>query len=305
MMSKREQQNVSALNENSNNSAPSCAARLTRATIEKLCRHIEAHADEILTLKVLSEIAQASPFHVQRIFKAMVGLTPRQYQEACRMKTLRRELRNGTSATAAIYEAGFGSGSRVYGRIDTHMGMTPKQYRSGGQGVEISYAVADTPLGKLMMGATDRGLCFVQFGGNEKALLKLLEQEFPGAAISAMPVQKGDFRRWMTALSKFLAGDRQRLDLPADVRGTAFQMKVWRYLQHIPYGETQTYAEVARGIGAPRAARAVGSACAANRLALVIPCHRVIRGDGEPGGYRWGLARKRKLLEQEHAVLTK
>jgi AraC family transcriptional regulator of adaptative response/methylated-DNA-[protein]-cysteine methyltransferase len=273
--------------------------------MQELCRYIEAHAHEPLTLATLSRQAHLSPFHLQRSFKEAVGVTPKQYAEACRMRSLKQKLRGSGTVTEAVYDAGFGSGSRVYERVDTRLGMTPSQYRKGGAGVEISYASSPTQLGTMMIGATDRGLCSLQFGDSEARLLAQLAREYPAAKISPMPPQrKGQFADWIRALSQYLAGSTTALDLPLDVRGTAFQMKVWSYLQRIPYGEVQSYSEVAAGIGSPRAVRAVGSACARNEVALVIPCHRVIRGDGGLGGYRWGLHRKRALIERERAVRT-
>ena len=278
----------------------------TLVRMQKLCRYIEAHAHEPLTLRALSRLAHVSPFHLQRSFKSVVGVTPKQYAEACRMRSLKEKLRGGGTVTEAVYDAGFGSGSRVYERVDTRLGMTPRQYRKGGAGVEISYASSPTPLGTMMIAATDRGLCSLQFGESEAELRARLVEEYPAARLSPMPPErKGQFAGWMRALSKYLAGSSTTLDLPLDVRGTAFQMKVWSYLQRIPYGEVQSYSEVAAGIGRPRAVRAVGSACARNEVALVIPCHRVIRGDGGLGGYRWGLHRKRTLIERERAMRTR
>lgn len=271
--------------------------------IRQLCRYIETHAHEPLTLSALSRQAHLSPFHLQRSFKAAVGVTPRQYAEACRMKSLKESLRGGRTVTDAVYDAGFGSGSRVYERADTRLGMTPRQYRKGGAGVDISYAVSPTPLGTMMIGATDRGLCFLQFGDGEAELRGRLAREYPAARLSPMPQHRsGQFAEWMRALSQYLEGSSTSLDLPLDVRGTAFQMKVWSYLQRIPYGEVRSYAEVAKALGRPDAVRAVAGACAKNEVALVIPCHRVIRGDGGLAGYRWGLARKRALIERERSV---
>jgi AraC family transcriptional regulator of adaptative response/methylated-DNA-[protein]-cysteine methyltransferase len=273
------------------------------ARIHAVARFIEAHADERLTLGALAARARLSPFHFQRRFKAVVGITPKQYLDACRMNRLKTGLRTGSRVTGAIYDAGFGSASRVYERVETRLGMTPRQYREGGKGVAISYAAARTPLGLAMMAATDRGLCSVQFGATEAELLGQLEREYPGAALAPMDeAARAPFAQWMAALAAHLEGTRPRLDLPLDVRGTAFQTKVWSFLQRIPYGEVRSYAEVAEGIGAPKAVRAVASACAANRIAVAIPCHRVIRGDGGLGGYRWGLARKRALIDAERAA---
>lgn len=279
------------------------ADRRTVARIEQLCRYIEAHAQETLSLETLAGQAHLSPFHLQRQFKAVTGVSPKQYVDACRLRALRQGLREGGSVTRAIHDAGFGSASRVYGRAVARLGMTPKQYRAGGAGVAISHAVSRTPLGPLMMGATDRGLCFVQFGDSEKALLEQLAAEYPGAALAPMSeAQRGPFEDWMQALSAHIASGQPAPQLPLDLRGTAFQMKVWAYLQQIPTGELRSYTEVAEAIGAPRAVRAVASACAANRVALLVPCHRVIRGDGSLGGYKWGLERKRALIDRERAA---
>jgi len=272
------------------------------AGMRDLCRYIEQHAEERLDLADLAARAGLSRFHLQRAFKAAVGVTPKQYLEAQRVAKLKQGLRVAPNVTAAVYDAGFGSSSRVYERADTRLGMTPKQYRQGGEGVAITYAVIESPVGRLMIGATDRGLCFVQFGETREELLEALRREYPAARVEAMQKpHDAEFRRWVEALSEHLRGARPGLDLPLDIRATSFQMQVWNYLQSIPYGKVQSYGEVAAGIGRPSATRAVAQACASNRVALVIPCHRVIRGTGELGGYRWGLARKRALLDLERA----
>jgi AraC family transcriptional regulator of adaptative response/methylated-DNA-[protein]-cysteine methyltransferase len=274
----------------------------TVARMRELCRYIEAHTDEKLTLSALAHRAGLSGSHLQRSFKALVGVSPKAYADACRVAHFKRELRAGKSVTDATYEAGFGSSSRIYERIDTRLGMTPRQYRERGRGVAISYAVTTTSLGPMMLAATDRGLCFIQFGRSAGALEAELRREYPQAAVSPMgDAQRENFEQWMRALSAHLAGASTDISLPLDIRGTAFQTKVWRYLQSIPYGEVQSYGEVAAGIGEPAAARAVANACARNRLAIAIPCHRVIRGTGELGGYRWGLERKRALIDVERA----
>ena len=255
-----------------------------------------------LTLQALSRHGHLSPFHLQRRFKAALGVTPRQYAEACRLQMLRGLLREQTSITQAIHAAGFGSTSRVYERAATQLGMTPRQYRAGGAGLEISYASTLCPLGTLMIAATDRGLCFVQFADVEAQLLDMLRHEYPRARLRPMSdASQPAFDAWMQALGAYLEGSRRALDLPLDLCGTAFQMRVWRYLQQIPYGEIKSYRQVAQAIGVPGAVRAVGGACAANKVALLVPCHRVIRGDGGLGGYRWGLTRKRALLDNERA----
>ena len=271
--------------------------------IAKACALIAVHVDEPLVLKDLAAAVGMSAFHFQRTFKAIVGLTPKEFHEAERVRTLKAGLKSGRSVTDAIYDAGFGSSSRVYERADTRLGMTPLQYREGGRGLVISHASATTPLGLVMIAATDRGICFIQFGESETSLEKALAAEYPNAKHAPMPeAQKPAFDAWMHALAAYLEGSSASLDLPLDVRGTAFRMRVWRYLQTIPYGEVQSYSEVARGIGQPSAVRAVAQACASNTIALAIPCHRVIRGNGELGGYRWGLARKRTLIDRERAA---
>jgi AraC family transcriptional regulator of adaptative response/methylated-DNA-[protein]-cysteine methyltransferase len=275
--------------------------------IRKICRYIEAHASDLqagaLSLDQLAARADLSRFHFQRSFQAIVGVTPKQYVEACRIKQLKANLRQGANVTGAIYDSGFGSSSRVYERTGTHLGMTPKQYRDGGPNLIITYTAVETPAGKIMIGATDRGVCFVQFGNSDQELLRALETEYPAALLEAMrkpapPV----FRQWIAALSAHVAGRQPHLDLPLDIRATAFQMRVWSYLQSIPYGETRSYGEVAAAIGQPAATRAVANACAKNTVAILIPCHRVIRGTGEPGGYRWGLSRKEQLIASEQRV---
>ena len=276
-----------------------------RQLIEQLCSYIQTHCGdgEPLTLEKLSQQADLSPFHLQRTFKAVTGSSPRQYVEMCRMDLLKNELRNGKPVTDAIYEAGFGGSSRVYEKVDTRLGMTPREYRQCGKNVAISYASMDSPLGLLMIGATDRGLCFVQFGEGEAELLGKLRDEYPAASIQQMKEPYSpEFGKWTSELLRYLRREQAHLDVPVDVKASAFQMKVWRYLQSIPSGEVQSYSEVAAAIGSPKAVRAVGSACAANRVAIAIPCHRVIRGDGGLGGYRWGLERKRVLIDEERKM---
>jgi AraC family transcriptional regulator of adaptative response/methylated-DNA-[protein]-cysteine methyltransferase len=271
--------------------------------IRKICDYIESHANDPLPLDHLASRAGLSSFHFQRSFKAVVGLTPRQFVEARRLEILKESLRSQPSVTAAIYEAGFGSGSRVYERVDTRLGMTPSAYREGGKNVAISYVSVDSELGRMMLAATDRGLCFVQFANDDNELLRMLRAEYPAAKIeAASQPYSAQFEKWMLALQEHLKGQETSLDLPLDLRATAFQMKVWRYLQSLPYGSVQTYSEVAAGIGQPTAVRAVANACANNRVALVIPCHRVIRGNGNLAGYRWGIERKRALLDRERSA---
>jgi AraC family transcriptional regulator, regulatory protein of adaptative response / methylated-DNA-[protein]-cysteine methyltransferase len=276
------------------------------ARMHELANYIRDHAEERISLSDLSARAGLSPFHLQRSFKAVIGLTPRQFAENCRLGILKQSLKSGSSVTDAIYEAGFGSSSRVYEKTETHLGMTPLQYRGGGAGLVISHASAASPLGQLMIGATDRGICFVQFADSTEELLKMLQAEYPAATIEPMqPSESRQFHEWMDALQRYLIGEMRDLKLPLDLRATAFQFKVWRYLQSIPYGSAKSYGEVAQELGSPKGARAVARACASNRVALVIPCHRVIRGTGDLGGYKWGLDRKRTLLDHERRQIAK
>jgi AraC family transcriptional regulator of adaptative response/methylated-DNA-[protein]-cysteine methyltransferase len=271
---------------------------------QQVCRAMETHPHEAWSLETLSTMAGLSAGHFQRRFKAAIGVSPKQYLIACRMGQFKQALRQGDPVTDALYAAGFGASSRLYSQLDNRLGMTPKQYRRGGKGLAISYASARSSLGMLLMAATDRGLCFLQFGQSDEALLKGLHGEYPQASLSPMSGTESEalFQQWIEALEAHLRGERLPLNLPLDIQGTAFQSKVWDYLQKIPYGQVQSYTEVAIGIGQPKAARAVASACAANHLAIVVPCHRVIRGSGELGGYRWGLAVKRALLDQEKRI---
>jgi AraC family transcriptional regulator of adaptative response/methylated-DNA-[protein]-cysteine methyltransferase len=279
------------------------AAVRTRERIRRICEFIARHPTRKHTLKVLAAAAAMSPFHFQRSFKSVVGVTPKEYIEAERLRSLKLGLREAASVTQAIYAAGFGSASRVYERIDTRLGMTPRQYRTGGAGVGISYASARTALGCVLIGATDRGICFLQFGASEEALRRILAGEYPNAQLSPMPQsQLGAFDAWMREVTRRIEGDSAPPDLPLDISGTAFQLKVWKALLAIPRGAVASYGEIARQVGAPRAVRAVANACAANRIAVLVPCHRVIRGDGALGGYRWGVARKRTLLDRERAA---
>lgn len=273
-----------------------------REQFGRVCTYIRRNLEDrqVLKLDALGKRFGLSPFHFQRSFKAVVGVTPRQYAEGIRMQTLKEKLRDGEPVTNAIYGAGFSSSSGVYRGVDTQLGMTPKEYRSGGKNIDISYALTETPLGLVMIGATDRGLCFLEFGETREELLESLEQEYPAATRVAMakPYSQ-EFESWVLALAGYLEGERAPGKMPLALHGTAFQLKVWRYLQTIPAGSVQSYSEVAVGIGQSKAVRAVASACAANHIAVVIPCHRVIRGDGGLGGYRWGLERKRALLDAE------
>jgi len=267
--------------------------RLTR-----LCRYIEDHLEEPLTLAALAAVAGLSPFHLQRSFKAALGITPREYADACRMSALKGRLRLGHNVTSAMYDAGYGSPSRLYERTDAQLGMTPTAYRKGGHGVRIRYATAESPLGLLLVAATAKGVCSIQFGETRASLADALRQEYRHAEIAEDPVEVAD---WVERVLRYLVGEYRDLKLPLDIRATAFQRQVWDYLRTIPYGATQSYGDVAAALGSPAATRAVARACAANAVALAIPCHRVVRANGEAGGYRWGIGRKKRLLETERA----
>jgi AraC family transcriptional regulator of adaptative response/methylated-DNA-[protein]-cysteine methyltransferase len=266
----------------------------------EVARHIEEYADERLTLFNLAEIAGLSPSRLQRIFKKAFGVSPKAYQDAVRMRHFKQSLKEGDSVTDAIFSSGFGSISRVYGEATRNIGMTPKAYRAGGAGEVITYACRNTALGLMAMAATDKGVCFVQFGDNEVSLVTNLKGEFPSAELSISPAQDApELDAWMEALDQHISKGAPRPDLPLDMRGTAFQMKVWQFLLSIREGDVLSYSEVAQQIDKPKAVRAVASACAKNRIGVLIPCHRVLRGDGSLGGYRWGLERKRALLGAE------
>jgi AraC family transcriptional regulator, regulatory protein of adaptative response / methylated-DNA-[protein]-cysteine methyltransferase len=264
--------------------------------VRRASAYLAAHADQTVTLANLARVASMSPHHLQRRFKAIVGLSPREFQSAVRAGRLRTSLRDGRDVTTAIYEAGYGSPSRVYEAAPTGRGMSLANYRRGGAGMRIGYSTVSSPIGVVLVAATENGVCSVKIGGSESTLAGDLRREFPSAEISANQPPRDE---WVEAISKHLGGDSPSLDLPIDVRATAFQWKVWRELQRIPYGETRPYAEVARRIGKPSAVRAVARACATNPVCLVVPCHRVVPTAGGVGGYRWGSRTKAKLLAKE------
>lgn len=264
--------------------------------VRSICHYIKQHADEPITLQTLSESFNLSAWHLQRTFKEYVGLSPQEYTEACRMDQLKEALRNGLPITDAIYEAGFSSSSRVYEKAAPQLGMTPRRYQRNGDGTHIQFTVAPCALGQLLVATTERGVCAIKLGDDPGELERLLFGEFSAAQIVRDDVARRD---WLQAILDFTAGKEPHLDLPLDVRATAFQKQVWQALQRIPYGQTRTYADIAREIGQPTAVRAVANACGANPTALIVPCHRVVRSDGTMGGYHWGVERKRQLLLQE------
>jgi AraC family transcriptional regulator of adaptative response/methylated-DNA-[protein]-cysteine methyltransferase len=264
----------------------------------RVCAFIDAHLDERLTLDRLGEAVGLSPAHLQRVFKQVTGVSPRQYVEARRVGQLKANLREGQPITTALYDAGFSSSSRIYEDAGAKLGMTPAAYRKGGAGMHIQYTISECPLGYLLVGATERGLCAVSLGDSPAAVEQWLQTDYPQAELEAAD---GSLAQVVDQLVRHLSGDLPHLDLPLDVQATAFQLRVWEALRQIPYGETRSYAQVAESLGEPTAARAVARACATNRVALVIPCHRVVRGDGDLSGYRWGVGRKAALLAGERS----
>lgn len=264
--------------------------------VRAVCHYIDQHANEPLTLQTLSQQFNFSPSYLQRTFKSYVGISPLEYTEACRIDQLKHALRNGVPVTDAIYEAGFGSSSRVYEKAAPQLGMTPRRYQRNGAGIQIQFAVVPCALGQLLVATTERGVCAIKLGDDGNELERLLFTEFSAAQIRR---DNQVHQEWVQAILDFIAGREPHLDLPLDVRATAFQKQVWQALQRIPYGQTRTYTDIAREIGHPGAVRAVANACGANPAALIVPCHRVVRSDGSLGGYHWGIERKRQLLTQE------
>jgi AraC family transcriptional regulator of adaptative response/methylated-DNA-[protein]-cysteine methyltransferase len=264
--------------------------------VRKAARFIAAHADEPITLSALAAHVGTSPFHLQRTFARLLGVSPRAYQDALRARRFRGDLRTGKPLTGAIYDAGYGSSSRVYEQQPTGRGMTPAEYRRGAKGTSITFTIVNSSLGRLLVAGTSKGLCSVKLGDRDEALEQDLRAEYPSAAIER---ERGAFTEWVRHIVARLEGRASTIDLPLDIKATAFQWKVWRYLQSIPSGETRAYSDVAKAIGAPAATRAVARACATNHVCLVIPCHRVVQKDGGLGGYRWGVERKRRLLQKE------
>jgi len=259
------------------------------------CDYIARHVDAAPTLSGIARHVGWSPFHLQRVFRKMLGVSPKEFGRRLRFERLGRELRSGRKVSPALYAAGFGSPSRVYERAVAQLGMTPATLSRKGAGMNITYDLVECPLGKALIGATPLGICAVYFGDRERPLVAELKSRFPKARISRSP----DLLRFARSRLKALFEGARDAKLPLDVRGTAFQAKVWASLRAIPFGETRTYAEIARAIGLPAAVRAVGTACGANPVSLIIPCHRVVGSDGALHGYRWGLGRKKALLARE------
>jgi len=263
---------------------------------KQVCRYIEQHLDEPITLDRLGRAFRQSPFHLQRRFKAALGITPREYADSCRLRLLKRNLQAGENVTRAMYDAGYGSSSRLYEKTASQLGMTPDRYRRGAIAATVRYAMTDSPLGRMLIAATDRGVCAIQFGRSDDELIEGLKREFPFAVRKE---DAGGLKTWIEAVLSKMTGDNSNASLPLDIRATAFQRRVWRYLQTIPFGATRSYSGVAKAIGQPSACRAVARVCATNPVAVAIPCHRVVREDGGISGYRWGVERKKVLLEME------
>ena len=263
---------------------------------EEVCRYIEAHVEERVTLGQLAAQFGMNLFHLQRTFKRTMGISPREYADACRMSVVKKGLRDGQPVTEALYQAGFGSGSRLYERTALYMGMTPATYRKGGTGMKISYTVVSSGLGWVLVGSTERGVCSVRLGNSEMVLEAELKAEFPHAEFGRSSPR---LSQWVNEVVRRIQGKEASTEIPLDVQATAFQRRVWRALCEIPHGTTRSYQEVARSMGNPRAYRAVANACASNPVAIVVPCHRVIRSDGSLGGYGGGIERKQELLRLE------
>lgn len=264
--------------------------------VRRACAALDADPQARLTLAELSDAVHLSPFHLQRLFKRMLGVSPRQYQAARRGAALREALTQGADVTRASADAGFGSSSRLYESVPAELGMAPSAYRRKGAGLTIRYASAATPLGIVLVAATGRGICRIAFGDDAATLAAGLTADFANADRIEDAAAVAPF---IAQIDAYLNGRRDRFDLPLDIAPTAFQQRVWEALQRIPYGETRSYTQIAESLGAPRAVRAVASACASNPVALAIPCHRVVQKGGSLAGYRWGLARKAALIDAE------
>jgi AraC family transcriptional regulator of adaptative response/methylated-DNA-[protein]-cysteine methyltransferase len=279
------------------NTAATSAATVARRAAAYIENRVAEEAEGPVTLDELARHCGVSPWHLQRQFKQTLGVSPRQYDDALRMKQLKRGLKRGDGVAAATFEAGYGSSSRVYERAMTALGMTPASYAKGGKGASIFYAISPCGLGKLLVAATERGLCRVELGTSDGALIEDLNREFPEA--NSIDRDDAALGRYVNELLRRIDGASPRNDLPLDIQATAFQRRVYEELLRIPTGETRSYAEIAEAIGQPTASRAVGNACATNPVALAIPCHRVLRNNGTLGGYAWGIERKQALISAE------
>src|SRR4051812_35720491 len=264
--------------------------------VKAVCRYLELRLDEPITLAQLGKEFHQSPFHLQRTFKAVLGITPKEYANSCRMRGFRQKLKAGHSVTRAMHEAGYSSTSRLYSRTASELGMEPAKYRRGAIATPIRYSFTESPIGRMLIAATDKGICSIQFADSEEELEQGLKQEFPFA------LRRRDddgMANLAGQLAQRISGAESSTSLPLDIQATAFQRRVWSHLQSIAFGKTQSYSQVAKAIRRPSAVRAVARACATNPVAIAIPCHRVLRSNGDLGGYRWGIGRKKALLEIE------
>jgi AraC family transcriptional regulator, regulatory protein of adaptative response / methylated-DNA-[protein]-cysteine methyltransferase len=267
-----------------------------RSLAERARKIIDENSDDLekLSLSILADELNVSTFQIHRAFKKTFGLTPRQYSESRRLARFKQNVRHGNTVTNAIYEAGYGSSSRLYEKSSARLGMTPASYQRGGKGATIHYSIAPCELGLLLTASTERGLCAVRFGDNEQKLVAELTKEFPKAELINDKKSK-----WTIVVNNAIHGEKRKEELPLDIQASAFEWKVWNYLRSLSAGVTNTYGEVAKAIGQPTASRAVARACAANPVAVVIPCHRVVPAAGGVGGYRWGSKRKEQILRLE------
>jgi AraC family transcriptional regulator, regulatory protein of adaptative response / methylated-DNA-[protein]-cysteine methyltransferase len=270
--------------------------------ITRVCRFIDEIIDEGPTLDRLAEVAGVSPFHLQRSFKGALGISPRQYAELKRFLRFKSRLQKGDDVTTAMYEAGFNSPSRLYERSTSSLGMTPSVYKAGAPGQQIRYTIADSSLGRVLIAATEKGVCAVRIGDSDRKLEATLHGEFPRAEITR---DDNELALFAGEIVNAAEGKGIAREIPLDIQHTAFQWKVWQALRNIALGETCSYQQVAKAIGTPAAVRAVANACASNPVALLIPCHRVVRTNGDLGGYRWGVERKKQLLTKERELVKK
>jgi len=271
--------------------------------VRRICHAIDEHDEEPQTLKTLSAETGVSAHHLQRTFKEIMGISPRQYAESRRLTQFKANVKRGASVTEAMYDAGYGSSRGLYEQSSSRLGMTPATYGRGGKGMRIIYTTAACVLGRLLVAATERGVCAVALGDSDAKLVAALFAEYPNASIDSQDTAiSPSLNLWLDEVLRLIAGKTPHGDLPLDVQATAFQWQVWEELRRIPRGATRSYQEIANAIGKPKAVRAVASACASNHVALVIPCHRVIRQDKGLGGYRWGMERKEKLLKREREI---
>lgn len=278
---------------------PEVASDPRRTLVARICKTLAQSTESIPTLAQLAETFKMSPFHLQRVFKAAAGVSPRAYAATLRLSRLKASLKNGEPVTGALYEAGFGSSSRLYEMAPAALGMTPASYARGGRGTAISYTIGTCPLGRILVAATARGIAMVSLGDSDAELEGALRGEFPHALIAR---DDASLKSWLASVLRSLESGEPDANLPLDVRATAFERRVWQALRAIPKGETRSYGEIATAIGKPTAARAVGHACGRNPVALVVPCHRAVGAGGKLTGYRWGVARKRRLLAREQGT---